>query len=51
MKLNKKKGQSVNAYIPLRRGNKIIIRGRRREVPGRRREGKGKMRAGSGIRR
>jgi hypothetical protein len=35
MKLNKKKGQSVDASIPLRRGNKIILGGRRREEPGR----------------
>ena len=32
MKLNKKKGQSVDASIPLRRGNEIIlgVRGRER---------------------
>ena len=34
MKLNKKEGQSVDASIPLRRGNKIIMGGRGREGPG-----------------
>lgn len=31
MKFNKKEGTSVDASIPLRRGNKIITGGRRRE--------------------
>jgi hypothetical protein len=34
MILNKKEGQSVDASIPLRRGNKIITGGKRREGPG-----------------
>jgi hypothetical protein len=41
-KLNKNEGQSVDASIPLRRGNKIIMGGRGREGPGDRKEGKGK---------
>ena len=42
MKLNKKEGQSVNASMPLRRGNKIITGGRGREGPGWVRKGGGK---------
>jgi len=38
-KLNKNEGQSVDASIPLRRGNKIIMGGRGREGPGDRKEG------------
>ena len=34
MKLNKKEDPSVDASIPLRRGNKIIIGARRGERPG-----------------
>jgi hypothetical protein len=34
MKPNKKGGPSVDASIPLRRGNKIIMGGRGREGPG-----------------
>jgi hypothetical protein len=34
MKLNKKEGPSVDALIPLGRGNKIITGGRQKEVPG-----------------
>ena len=33
MKLNRKEGPSVDASIPLRRGNKIIMGGRGREGP------------------
>jgi hypothetical protein len=47
MKLNKKKGQSGDASIPLRRGNKIISRSRGREGPGWEREGSRKMGQGS----
>ena len=32
MKLNKKEGQSVDASIPLRRGNKIIMGGRGKDL-------------------
>ena len=39
MKPNKKGGPSVDASIPLRRGNKIIMGGRGREGPGWQREG------------
>ena len=50
MKLNKKEGQSVDASIPLRRRNRIIMRGRGREGPGRERSWKEKSReAGPGI--
>ena len=35
MKLKKKEDQSVDASVLLRRGNKIIMEGRRREGPGR----------------
>ena len=42
MKLNKKEGQIVDASIPLRRGNKIIMGGRGREGPGWERRGGGK---------
>ena len=43
MKLNKKEGPSVDASIPLRRGNKIIMGVRRKEGPRwERRRGKGK---------
>jgi hypothetical protein len=34
MKLEKKEGQSVDSSIPFRRGNKIIIRGRKKEGSG-----------------
>jgi hypothetical protein len=34
MKLNKKEGPSVDASIPFRRGNTIIMVGRGRERPG-----------------
>jgi hypothetical protein len=34
-KLNKKEGPSEDAWISLRRGNKIVIRGRWREGTGR----------------
>jgi hypothetical protein len=34
MELNKKKGQSVDTSIKLRRGNKLITEGRGREGPG-----------------
>jgi hypothetical protein len=34
-KLNKKEGTSEEALISLRRGNKVVIRGRWREVTGR----------------
>jgi hypothetical protein len=44
MKLNKKKCKSVDAFIPLRRGNKIITRCREREGPGRERCWQGKRR-------
>ena len=44
MKLNKKEGPSVDASIPLRRGNKIITGGRGREGPGWEREGGRKKR-------
>ena len=33
-KLNKKKGPSEEAWVSLRRGNKIVLRGRWRERPG-----------------
>jgi hypothetical protein len=39
MKLNMKEGQSVNASNLLRRGNKIIMRGRGKEKPGWERRG------------
>ena len=42
MKLSRKEGQSVNALILLRRGNKIIIGGRGREGLGGRGEEEGK---------
>jgi hypothetical protein len=34
MKLNKKEGPSIDTSIPLRKGDKIITRGRGREGPG-----------------
>ena len=48
MKLNKKEGLSVEVSTPLRRGNKIIMGGRRRERPGweRGREKGGRIRYG-----
>jgi hypothetical protein len=42
MNLNKKEDQSVDASILLRRGNKVIIGGRKREEPGREKEGREK---------
>ena len=42
VKLNKKEGQNVDASIPLRRGNKIIMRDREKEGLGWERGGKGK---------
>jgi hypothetical protein len=50
MKLNKKKGSSVDTSIPLRRGNKIITGGRVREGPGGERERKGEERTELGMR-
>jgi hypothetical protein len=38
MKFKKKENQSVDASVLLRRRNKIIMGGRRRDVPGRGRE-------------
>jgi hypothetical protein len=42
MELKKMEEQIVNASILLRRGKKVITRGRAREGPGRKREGGGK---------
>jgi hypothetical protein len=39
MMFNKKEGPSVDASIPLRRGNKIITRGRGRKGPEWKQEG------------
>jgi hypothetical protein len=49
MKLNRKEGPSVDASTPLRRENKIIMRGRRREGLGWKREVGGKRWSGSSI--
>ena len=45
----KRKDQSVDASVLLRRGTKIIMGGRGRERPGRVREGGGREGAGSGM--
>jgi hypothetical protein len=42
-------GQSVNASVPLRRGNKIAMGGRGREVAGWKRGGRRGSRRGSGM--
>jgi hypothetical protein len=43
---NKKEGSREDVLIPLRRGNKIIIGGKRREEPGRKRDREGKRGTG-----
>ena len=49
MNLKRKENQRVDVSVLLRRGNKIIMRGRGREGPGRERGGGGKRGAGSGM--
>jgi hypothetical protein len=49
MKLNNKEGPSSDTSIPLRKGKKIITRGRGREGTGWQSEGGGKKEAGSGM--
>jgi hypothetical protein len=49
LKLKKKKDQSEDASIILRRGNKIITRSRKRKRHGRERGGGGKRGAGLGV--
>jgi hypothetical protein len=54
MKLNKKEGPSVDASIPVRKGNKIIMGEQRREGPGCERgekERKGGKQSGPGMER
>jgi hypothetical protein len=51
MKPKKKEDQRVETSILLRRGNRIIMRGRGREGPGSERGGRGKRRSGSGMSR
>jgi hypothetical protein len=46
-KFNKQKGPSEDASIPLRRGNKIIMGGSKREGPGREKGGSGHRGNGS----
>lgn len=49
MKLKKKKVQSMNASVLLRRENKVIMEGRGREGPERERRRGGKAWEGSGV--